>query len=351
MLGVIAGALALPRPIHAYVEGAPSTLGTRQEPKIALVRRRGDQVIAQRLLAELGALGYQVLEVSGPEAARPLVDIAQFRGFDALLRATPSRTGIELVVLLPDAAPGAELSVLEDVVSLSGGRRDDLLALRAVEALRARLLEAGWITAPEIYHAPELPPPEPDAVSVAQAAHQPDSARPGSRLWFEVAPAVAGDPAFGWAPRGQLAVRLEGAGLWSMSLIGNVPFAAARLETERGAAEVSTLWVGAAIDARLATAGWNFEVGAGLAGARLAVEGQARAPYAGRAESVTSALPFLRLATYPELSKSVRLRLELLGGFAVPRTVIGIAGADERWGAPYLQGSLGFGWAIPGVEP
>lgn len=328
------------------MEDAPSTLGARPGPQIALVRRRGDQVIARRLLAELGALDYEVVEVSGPEAARPLVDIARFRGFDALLRATPSRTGIELVVVLPEPAPEAQAPVLEDVVSVAGGRRDDLLALRAVEALRARLLEAGWISAPEIYHAPELPPPEPPALSVTEPEPTPQE----PWMWIEVAPAVGGDPVFGWAPRGQLALRLEAAGIWSMSLIASAPFAATRRETASGAADVTALWVGSAVDARLTAAGWNWELGAGLAWARLGVQGRALPPYEGRTESVTSALPFLRAATYPELSRFVRLRLELLGGVAVPRTVVGFAGVDERWGAPYVQASLGLGWAVPGLS-
>src|SRR5690606_5394751 len=97
-----AGAPALePAAVHRDGEALSQENRPSAVPNIALVRSPGDQAIALRLAAELDALGYRVVEITGPATLSPLVELARDHDVDALLRSTPSRTGIELVVVLP----------------------------------------------------------------------------------------------------------------------------------------------------------------------------------------------------------------------------------------------------------
>src|SRR5690606_6312526 len=112
----VLGGIVCWTPALAAAEPAERVGAPPAQPVLAVVRTRGDQVSAQRLTAELAALGYRVVEITGLEAVRPLAMIARERGMDALLRATPSRTGIELVVLgQPGGAAEDRPEVVEEV--------------------------------------------------------------------------------------------------------------------------------------------------------------------------------------------------------------------------------------------
>lgn len=316
-------------------------------PNIALVRSPGDQAIALRLAAELDALGYRVVEITGPATLSPLVELARDHDVDALLRSTPSRTGIELVVVLPAGldAERPEGGLIEDVVSVGHRRHDDLLALRAVETLRARLLEVGLIALPEVFEPPEVAEP------LAPPVFEPEMpvATPEAWLWLEVAPSYGGNVAMGFGPRLQLAVRAEPASAWSVSVIGNVALRAHEVQGDTGEATVTAHWLALATDARLIQSSWAWDVGAGAGAVRLAVEGRAEDPYEGRSTRALTVLPFLRTAVHPEVSPLLRVRLEILAGWAMPGTVVGFLDQDVPWGSPELQAGLVVSTAVPGL--
>lgn len=338
-------------PVDASLEGGPfpqedlpSTV-----PVIALVRSRGDQAITLRLAAELDALGYRVVEITGPATLSPLVELARAHDVDALLRSTPSRTGIELVVLLPAGldAERPEGELIEDVVSVGHRRHDDLLALRAVETLRARLLEVGLIAPREVFEPPEVVEPVPPAIEPEIPVA--NRAIPEAWLWLEVAPSYGGNVEMGFGPRLQLAVRAEPAAAWSVSVIGNVALSARDVRRGMGEATVTAHWLALATDARLLQSSWSWDVGAGVGAVRLEVKGRAEDPYEGRSTRALTLLPFLRTAVHPEVSRRLRVRLEVLAGWAVPRTVVGFLDEDVPWGSPELQASLVVGTAVPGL--
>lgn len=324
----------------------------RDVPVIALVRSRGDHVIAMRLAAELDALGYRVVEVAGLDAARPLTELAARGEADALLRAAPSRTGIELVIVVRRPAAGAARMV-EDLVSVGRRRHDDLLALRAVEALRARLLEMG-VVSPESFGVPEVTPLEEAEWFPGSSEPASTEARPVPLLWLELAPTFGGDFEIGMAPRAQLALRLEPTDVWSIGVIGNFALRPQDVSVESATAAATAAataeWFGAAVDARLMDTSWVVDLGVGAALVRLRADGRAESPYEGRSPTALTTLPFLRLGVHPELSSVLRLRVESLVGFAAPRAIIGLADEELRWGAPYWQTSLVFAVAVPGIE-
>lgn len=316
-------------------------------PVIALVRSRGDRAIALRLAAELDALGYRVVEITGPATLRPLVELAHTHDVDALLRPTPSRTGIELVVMLP-AGLDAERPAggwIEDVVSVGHRRHDDLLALRAVETLRARLLEVGLIEPPQVFEPPQIV--EPVAPIIEPEA--PPETNPEAVFWLEVAPSYGGNVPMGFGPRLQLALRAEPASAWSVSLLGNAALSPHEVRRGVGEARVTAHWLALAVDARMLRSSWAWDIGAGVGTVRLAVEGHAQDPYEGRSTRALTLLPFLRTAVHPDVSPRLRVRLEALAGWAMPRTVVGFVDQEARWGSPELQASLVVSTAVPGV--
>lgn len=340
------------RRTHEVTAPGPAETTIGGAPTVALVRSRGDHVIAMRLAAELDALGYHVVEVTGRDAARPLTELAARGEADALLRATPSRTGIELVIAVRRSEAGAP-QMLEDLVSVGRRRHDDLLALRAVEALRARLLEMG-VVLPETFDAPEVAPLEEPGWFPGSSEPALAEARPVPLLWLELAPTFGGDFEIGMAPRAQLALRLEPTDFWSVGVIGNFALRPQDVSVESAAgeavAEATAEWFGAALDARLVDTSWVVDLGAGAALVRLRADGRAEAPFEGRSPTALTTLPFLRLGVHPELSSVLRLRVESLVGFAAPRAIVGLADEELRWGAPYWQTSLVFAVAVPGIE-
>lgn len=317
-------------------------------PIIALVRSRGDQVIALRLAAELDALGYLVVEITGPAATRALVDLARIHDVDAFLRPTPSRTGIELLVLMPPGpdAQRPEAGMLEDVVSVGRRRHDDLLALRAVETLRARLLEVGLIAPPEVFEASEVAELEPEPGPLEPTKSE--SVDPW--MWIELAPSYGGNTEMGFGPRMQVALRAEPTSVWSVSVLGNFALTSREVRRSVGEAEVTAHWLALATDVRLVQSAWAWDVGAGVGAVRLFVDGSAETPFEGRSTAVTTSLPFVRTAVHPELSPLLRLRLEVLAGWAMPRTVVGFLDQDAPWGRPELQASLVVSTAVPGLQ-
>src|SRR5688572_12877487 len=108
---------------------------------IAVVRDpETDERTLTRLRSELDALGLRVVEVSaspGDRSPRSLERSAREVGAFAALRIVPWERGIE--VWIADRITGK--TVLRELVVAPGEATEDVVALRAVELLRASLLE------------------------------------------------------------------------------------------------------------------------------------------------------------------------------------------------------------------
>ncbi len=314
--------------------------------KIAIARTAGDQRIANRVNAELSALGFEVELVDPVQSneLRTLERIATEHEAVAGLRASPSKTGIELWIA--DPATGA--TAFEEVVTVASGRNDELLALRAVEVLRARLLKLG-------VHSDPSPPP--NSPSPSPSPPSPPEYQLVQQNEVPLAPALEPSPARLWADLGlsytysggplsnnesaRLGATLAPDPRWSVAGFALLPIRTAEVSTDLGTARLGATLFALALDGYFERQWLQGSFGAGTALALLRVRGEASAPYQGQSESLATALPFLRLGVAASLTSQLRLRAELLAGLSAPATILRIADSEAAtWGRPLLVGSL-----------
>src|ERR1035437_9780285 len=103
--------------------------------------RAVDDPILPRLRAELGAMGFDLVEMladDGAPARAALEENARSLGAIAAVRLVPSGGGVEVWIV--DRVTGK--TVLREIVRPEGpsGEADAMVAMRAVELLRASLL-------------------------------------------------------------------------------------------------------------------------------------------------------------------------------------------------------------------
>jgi hypothetical protein len=246
------------------------------------------------------------------------------------------------------------------MVSVPDGEthRDEILALRVVETLRARSL--GLVAtepAPAAREPEEQPAPAPQRERVddealapvppdvaAAPAEDPERARE-LRLWLQLGPSLASSPG-GLGPElgALLGLRLDASQLLSISGFAVAPLWRADVVAEEGRASISTWLLGAAIDARLHAASWTLSGGVGIASVLTQMSGSAAPLHDAEDELETGAAPLLRAAAQLDLG-AVRAGLRGMLGFAVPVVSVRFEdGAVERevarWGRPFALLSL-----------
>lgn len=328
-----------------FLTVAASTRAQAETQRIALVRTPGDRLIAQRLRAELQALGLSVLEL-GSETQRGTKSLETYaREHEALaaLRATPSKTGVELWVQDPNSGQ----TKFEELISVGGHRTDELLALRAAEALRARLIRLGvhQQASEALLEPPGQKPLEADSVGASGARRQPV-------LWVGVSPALTASPG-GLDPllQGQLSLRVEPLRSWSATAFFQAPLSASGLTGAEGEAQVRATLVGLRAGAWIYDSTLRVALGGGALVALVDMEGEAREPYLGQQERLASAAPFASSLLWFPLWEALALRVDALVGVAMPRSVVRFNGRDvATWGRPFMSFSAGLEIAIPGMD-
>ena len=305
--------------------------------KIAVARTAGDQRITNRVNAELTALGFEVELVPETRSTEPssLRQIVTEHGAVAGLRASPSKTGIELWIVNP--ATGA--TAYEEVVTIQTGRNDELLALRSVEVLRARLLKLGVLSsAPPasvpIAHEPAAPiePPSPPPPPPPRA--QLLTADLGMAYTLETS-------ALSNYASARFGLTLSPTPIFSLSSFAMIPVEESDVSKNEGTASVNATLFGLGGDAHLHWGQLGASLGAGAALAVLSVTGQAEPPYQGRHDRLLAAAPFIRMSGSARVADWLGLNLELLAGLAIPPTVVRVDQQDAaEWGRPLLTASL-----------
>jgi hypothetical protein len=321
------------RPLSMLVAGcvvAQSALA--QAPVIAdrivLVRTTGHDAATARVRAELESDGWQVVDLDA--RGEPLETIASSRNAVAAIRVESDPPTVE--VWVADPATGATAS---DEI-LTGDRGSDaVLAVRAVEALRARLLKLGIAAPqsakpappairPERLRSPPPPPPLP--------AHRP--------WWVSAGPSVITSrgklgPAAGATLSLSAAVHdraLVGLRLW-------VPGTAARLTEPEG--EVNA-WLGFAalgvgIELIRPDAAWSSRASLGAGGLLFHYGGEADAPYHARSSTLFTGQAVAAWDLGYRLDPRLGIRLEPSVGVTFPRPVVRVVGRTATsWGRPWL---------------
>ncbi|HEU5076089.1 MAG TPA: hypothetical protein VFU02_17975 [Polyangiaceae bacterium] len=317
--------------------------------KVAIARTPGDRRIANRVNAELSALGFEVelVPVTSSTEPRSLSQIALDHGAVAGLRASPSKTGIELWIVNPNTGGTA----YEEVVTVAS-RNDELLALRSVEVLRARLLKLGMLSgAPPAPVVEEEPPAETLVVAAPISVPRPSIAT--QLLSADLGVAYVIEPsALSNYESARLGLTLAPSAWWSTSAFGMLPLRPAEVSGNEGVARVNATLLGVAGDVHLRRAALRASFGAGAALASLGVSGEAEPPYEGQHDRLLAAVPFLRLGASAAMADRLALGLEFLAGLAVPPSVVRLDRNEvARWGYPLLSAAFTVQIGILAHEP
>jgi hypothetical protein len=303
---------------------------------IAVVRdQETNEPTLTRLRSELDALGLRVVEVEAPaedRSPRGLERAAREVGAFAALRIVPWERGIE--VWIADRVTGK--TVLRELVVAPGEATDEVVALRAVELLRASLLEL------ELPHkqSGDVPPPP----AVKRMVSRPEPAPPG--------PPPATPPRFGvglgagplLSPGGidpswqiLLKARFVIAPRWGLELCAMLPTLPSTLEQPEGSADISIFFVGSALTLDLLPepSHWTARAALGVGGVALRMVGSANELYVGRTDNVLVALPYTHLDLLYDIATDVRLGASIWAGVALPRATITFADRQvASWGRP-----------------
>ncbi|MBI2392787.1 MAG: hypothetical protein HYV09_24595 [Deltaproteobacteria bacterium] len=321
----------------AVLAAAPAHAEPAERPLVVVLGDPADP-ITRRLDAELRATGFavQILPSTEETGTAELREVARKAGAIASIRVRPSKTGVEIWIF--DRVTGK--AALREV-SLEQGADPELVTIRAVELLRASLLEVhaphpsrGEVTAPTpvvVWTRPQSPSPNRAQLraAVGVGAH-------GSPGAWGFAPAMFAS--LQWWPHARLGIA---AGTF-------VPFASTTLRENEGSSRLSA--TAATLDLRtpLELGPIVIRPGLGAAFTWLSAAGDGSTGYRGVTERTTRASAFATL----DLSVPLAPRLAVVGGFwagwSFRDAPVRFAGREVAlWGRPWLASAVSLEIAWP----
>jgi hypothetical protein len=302
----------------------------------------GDDATATRVAAELRASGLAVTTVQDAPATRTDFDV------QILSR---SANAVAAIDIDPDVGEVRIWTVTRStgqIVLRSLVRLDDdpeVVALRAVEALRASLNDPTLFAPPTI----EQPPAVPTGARAGVTPAIPDSPRASAPATAHPAFGASLGPAFAsggghfggswqvfgslnwfWAPR------------WGVELMGIAPVTSARRTESAGTATLVFALVAGGIRARALAARWCvLDFSAGIGTAALYTQGSPNPGFYGTGGTTWVATPYARIGYGVAVTHHVWLRADLTGLYAIPRPTFATAEDFASWGEPLLLASVG----------
>jgi hypothetical protein len=280
--------------------------------RIVLVRAAGHDAATSRVRAELESEGWQVVDLDA--RGEPLEAVAGARNAVAAIRVELDPPTVE--VWVADPVTGATAS---DEI-LAGDRGSDaVLAVRAVEVLRARLLKVGIVAPQPVKPAPVVRPerPRPTRPPPPVTRHRP--------WWVSAGPSVImSEGRLGPAAGAALSLA---ASVHDRALVGLsawVPGTAARLTEPEGETNVwlgfATLGVGTELF-RSSTP-WSSRASLGAGGLLFHYGGEADPPYHGRSSTLLIGVAATTWDLGYRLDNRLGIRLEPSVGVTFPRPVV-----------------------------
>lgn len=315
-------------------------------PTIAILCEASDR-FGLRVVAELEALGLRAVIVD-PAAAPPsrasLEAFARKAGAVAAIRAVPSEGGVE--VWIADRVTGK--TVLRQL-AIEGGAPDPsaALAIRAVELLRASLLEttlpaapAGEVAAPpalrEKLQLPEYPTaPEKVVIPTLRFSVAPGAlVSPGG-----VGAAVSLDVGVAWMPSEHVGAAAFVA----------IPLTRPSVEGAAGSVDLWALLAGGGVRFLLTTRAstWAPSADLGVMAVSFKSAGKPNPGFTAGESAATAAAPFARAGVAFAPTPQLRLRADLLAGVVAQEVALQVKGQQvATWGRPLFLASAGvdFGW-------
>jgi hypothetical protein len=311
---------------------------------IAVVCAPGDR-FGLRLVAELESLSFAAVVVDpgdAPASRASLEASARSAGAIAAIRAVPSEHGVE--VWIADRVTG------KTVLRAVGGEGslpepDAALALRAVELLRASLLEVALPTPPtgEVPATPDirgrvkmalLPLPPPVAPPAREAP--PPQEAPVFRIAIGLGvmaspgglgPAAALDLGVAWMPSEH----------FGATLFAVIPLSRPDVQGTPGSVDLAAGLGGVAARFLLTTRAsrWAPTIDAGLAVVGLGSKGVANAGYTATSVFAATAAPFVRIGLAFAPTPTFRVRADVLGSVVVEGVSVELATHEAAtWGRP-----------------
>lgn len=332
----------------ALAAGAHADEAREETPStIAVLCPPGDR-FGLRIVAELESLGFraEILDPAAEPATRASLEASARRaGAIAAIRAVRSGRGVE--VWIADRVTGK--TVLREMAGDAGDAGapdgDAALALRAVELLRASLLEAA-LPAPPLGELPATPEIR-EKMRVPAPAALADEPAPALRFSLAsgallspggLGVSASADLGLAWMPG-------EHVGVFALAAI---PLSSARLERSQLSVDLSALLAGGGV--RFATREGRMapSVDLGLAVVSLWSSGRVvSSGFPGGESAAVTVAPFARLGVAFAVTPGFRLRADLLASVIARGVSIQIAEHDTvTWGQPILLTSAGvdFGW-------
>jgi len=296
--------------------------------------------LVRRVGAELEALGFGVVTVRLPMGELPhdgLVEAARGVGAEAAIRIVAEEGRIS--VWLADLEAGKV--TLREVAVDEADPDDSTIALEAVELTRVGLMELVE---------PGEADPSPGEETPSQLEEEPASIPletekvHGARVSLELGPSVAA-AGFDSPPvlDVYLAVVLRPVPLLGIELVGFVPLTSSGVEAPSGSTDVHFGVVGGGMRLTFSseTGFLAGGFGAGFGAVFFKTSGRANEGYDGSEDLVATGAPYLRSGISIGLARRLRLRLDVLAGFALASTEVRM---DEEtrasFGRPFLSGIL-----------
>jgi hypothetical protein len=303
-----------------------------------------------RLRAEFAALGLDVVVVDGPSTPLTRVEleaVARREGAALAVHATDSTDGVELTIV--DRLTGKTL--VREVLARdrTSSDPDAVVALRAVELLRASLLEIqlgeqGEVTPTrELRQVAQLPAAAGPATNAANTLPAPATesvvalalggAIAGHAGVPGVVPALSAD--LWWQPTARVAT-----GIW-----GLIPVGGANIERAEGTAELATFAFGSGL--RFVFGGrdsrWTGGLGAGAAALWTNVTGKQAGPnYELASARLVTVGPYAEAALAFHFTRAFAVRAEFRSAVTFPDATVEFAGREvAELGRPFLAGGLG----------
>jgi hypothetical protein len=304
--------------------------------RVLIVIDESDDPFAERIRAEVSALGLEVVAVEPWRTGEPvesLEAVGRANQAAAAIRMVASRKGVE--VWVANQPTGRSLLRQLIVDERPGTPNEGLVALQTAELLRTTLLSRSEVPArpappPRAPPPPTAPPqitasPPPPAIAGLQAGagalFSPGAGDPSMQLWISVNRIVAG-------PIG-------------LALDVSAPLRAGTLSGPEGSARIDAWLGGAALFLRheRPEKGLYGSAAAGVAAIRLNAAGSTSAPLIASTQSATAAAVYARADGGIDVTRWLRLGLRLAAGVVPSGIDVKFAGNEAgTWGRPFLAG-------------
>jgi hypothetical protein len=331
---------------------------SQPRPRVLVVGPSDTNPIIARMRDELALVGLEV-EVVPEElgSAKPEELLTRYGavaiaivGDSAQPSAPPGKEGSDRVLLRVPARYRSDGESSETVEVVGTQHDADLLALRAVELLRGKLLPVERLRAavaapePEAQPAPPAPQPEPRSTTTTvhsiekptRAARAPSVTPPEKpaappRLRLYLAPAVVAGPG-GVPPTPNIRVGADIHLGWRISTSIHVlaPTAAANVTTAQGSMSLRTVAFGGGLDATFTPPAWDFGVfgGLGVDAAALGYSGTASPPLRANRSISWTVAPGAEIGVRYRLSRWFALRADEAILVLAPEPVLRVAGSE-----------------------